>query len=55
MKNLAKTLIIVAAIVMLIAVISRLTIKPVMGLESRAMGGFAALLLLFAIALQGQK
>lgn len=57
MKNLTKVLIVVAAIVTVVAIISRLTITPipVAGIESRAMAGFAALLLLFAIALEGLK
>jgi hypothetical protein len=36
-------------------VISRLALTPVAGIESRAMVAFAALLLLFAIALEGLK
>ena len=52
MKNLTKTLVVVAAIITVVAIISRLTITPVAGVESRAMAGFAALLLLFAIALK---
>jgi hypothetical protein len=52
MKNLNKVLIVVAAIVTVVAIISRLTITPVIGIESRAMAGLAALLLLFAIALK---
>ena len=55
MKSIINVLIIVAAIVTLVAIISRLTITPVSGIESRAMGGFAGLLLLFAIALKGLK
>jgi len=52
MKNLTKVLIIAAAIVSVVAIISRLTITPVANVESRAMAGLAALLLLFAIALK---
>jgi hypothetical protein len=55
MKNLNKVLIVAAAIVSVVAIISRLTITPVSGVESRAMAGLAALLLLFAIALEGLK
>lgn len=55
MKNLTKVLIVVAAIVTVVGIISRITITPVIGIESRAMAGFAALLLLFAIALEGLK
>lgn len=53
MKNLGRILIAVAAVATLVAIVSRLTITPVlMGIESRALAGFAALLLLFAIALK---
>ena len=55
MKNLVKVLIVAAAIVSVVAIISRLTITPVSGVESRAMAGFAGILLLFAIALEGLK
>jgi len=55
MKNLPKILIAVAAVITVIAIISRLTIKPISGIEARAMVGFAGLLLLFAIALEGLK
>lgn len=55
MKNLAKYLIAVAAIISIVAIISRLTITPVSGIEARAMVGFAGLLLLFAIAIEGLK
>ena len=52
MKNLTKGLIAVAAILTLLAMISRFTLKPISGIEARAMVGFAGLLLLFAIALK---
>ncbi len=52
MKNIDKVLIALAAVVTLVAIVSRLTISPVQGIESRAMAGFAALLLLFVIALK---
>jgi len=55
MKNLNKILIVIAAIVTVVAIISRITLIPVMGIESRAMAGFAALLLLFVIALESLK
>jgi hypothetical protein len=55
MKNLTKVLIVVAAIVTLVAIVSRLTITPVAGIQARPMVGFAGLLLLFAIALEGLK
>lgn len=55
MRNLIKTLIVVAAIITVASIISRITITPVAGMKSHAMGGFAALLLLFAIALEGLK
>ncbi len=52
MKKLASVLIVVAAVLTLVAVISRLTLNPVSGIEARAIVGFAGLLLLFAIALK---
>ena len=55
MKNIDKLLIVSAAIVTLVAIVSRLTITPVIGLASRAMAGLAAILLLFAISIQGVK
>ena len=55
MKNINKLLIVVAAVVTVVGIIGRLTFTPIAGLESRAMIGFAALLLLFAIALQGME
>jgi hypothetical protein len=55
MKNTAKLLIIAAAVITLIGIVSRLSITPFGGIASRAMIGFAGLLLLFAIALEGLK
>lgn len=55
MKKIAIILIWAAAIVTVVGIISRLTLTPVIGIESRAMAGFAALLLLFAIALEELK
>jgi hypothetical protein len=53
MKGIAKVLVVVAAVVSILGILSRFTLKPMGGLEARAMIGFAGLLLLFAIALQG--
>jgi hypothetical protein len=55
MGKIAKILVLVAAILTVVAIISRLTLAPVSGIESRAMVGLAGLLLLFAIALEGLK
>jgi len=52
MKGLDKVLIVVAAVITVVSVLSRFTLRPLLGIEARAMVGFAALLLLFAIALQ---
>ena len=52
MKKIAKILVLVAAIVAVVGIISRFTLQPIVGVESRAMVGFAGLLLLFAIALE---
>jgi hypothetical protein len=43
-------LIIVAAIVLVIGVISRLMVKPIMGIEAQAFLQFTQALLLFAVA-----
>ncbi len=43
-------LIIVAAIVLLIGIISRLMVKPIMGIEAQAFLQFTQTLLLFAVA-----
>ena len=51
----AKVLIIAAAILVVVAVISRIALTPVAGVAARSMIGFAGLLLLFAIALEGLK
>lgn len=51
MKNIANIAIIIAAISLLVGVISRLSLTPIAGLESRAYVGFTAICLLFAIAL----
>jgi len=53
--KIAKVLIIAAAIVTLIAVVGRIAVIPVAGVAARALLGFAGLLLLFAIALEGLK
>lgn len=55
MENLSKVLIVLAAIGTVVAIISRFTLTPIAGIESRAMAGFVALLLLFVIALKGLK
>jgi len=43
-------LIIVAAIILIIGVISRLMVKPIMGIEAQAFLQFTQTLLLFAVA-----
>ena len=55
MRKVIVILIILAAIVTIVGIVSRLTLLPVVGIESRAMVGFSILLLLFAIALEGLK
>jgi len=55
MKNLINGLIVVAVICTIIAVISRFTFSPVLRIESRAIAGFAGVLLLLAIALSVKK
>lgn len=51
MKNIANIAIIIAAVSLLVGVISRLSLTPIAGLESRAYIGFTAICLLFSIAL----
>lgn len=53
--KIAKVLIIVAAVLAVVAVISRFAFTPVHGVAARGLMGFAGLLLLFAIALEGLK
>ena len=55
MKNLAKSLIVIAAVATLITIITRLSSFSVMGLGPRALSAFSVILLLFAIALEGLK
>ncbi len=55
MKSIANLAIVIAAISLLLGVISRLSLKPIAGLESRAFIGFTAICLLFAIALSVRK
>ncbi len=52
MKKAVVVLVILAAIVTAIAMVSRVTMVPISGIKSRAMVDFAAVLLLFAIALK---
>jgi len=53
--KIAKILIIAAAILAVVAVISRFALTPVAGIAARPMIVFAGVLLLFAIALEGLK
>lgn len=53
--KIAKVLIIAAAIISVVSVVSRITVTPVANVAARPMIVFAALLLLFAIALEGLK
>ena len=53
MKGIAKLLVIAAAVVAIAGILSRFTLKPMAGIEARAMIGFAGLLLLFAISIEG--
>ncbi|MEW6101454.1 MAG: hypothetical protein AB1481_04085 [Candidatus Omnitrophota bacterium] len=55
MKNPSKILVVLSAIITVVAIYSRLTLTPIYGIESRAMVGFAGLLLLFAIAIKDKK
>jgi len=53
--KIAKVFIIVAAVITVVAVILRIALTPVAGIHARSLMGFAGLLLLFAIALEGLK
>lgn len=57
MKGIPNLFIVIAAICTVVGVFSRISLTPVAGIESRAMIGFAALCLLFSIAisLQGKE
>jgi hypothetical protein len=55
MRNIALVSIVVGVISWLVGIISRLTVCPILGLESRAFAGFTALCFLLAIALSTLK
>lgn len=55
MKNLSKVLIVVAAILTVVAIISRFAPIAALGVGLRSIATLAGLLLLFAIALEGLK
>lgn len=55
MKGIAQVAIIIAAVSLLVGVISRLSLAPIAGLESRAYVGFSAICLLLSIALSVLK
>ncbi len=55
MKNVIKGLIIVAAIALVAGILSRLAPISVLGVGARNLIGFAGVLLLLAIALEGLK
>ncbi len=54
-KQLIDVLILGAAVSVALAIVSRLTLVPILGIKSQAMILFAGTLLLLAIALQGRK
>lgn len=51
MKKIGMVVVIIGIISLVIGIISRLTVTPIAGLESRAFAGFTALCFLLAIAL----
>ncbi len=55
MRCIIDLLIFAAVVSIILAIFSRLTITPIMGIESHAMILFAGTLLLLAIALEGKK
>jgi len=55
MKKICEALIVVAAISLIVGVISRLIVKPIMGIEAQAFLQFTQACLLFAIALAARE
>ncbi|MDI6641819.1 MAG: hypothetical protein QME68_05865 [Elusimicrobiota bacterium] len=58
MKTLSNGLTIIAAVILVVAIISRLLLTPIpiaAGLEAQALGQLASILLLLVIALNTQK
>ncbi len=55
MEKVVNSLIGLSVITTILTLASRLTMRSMFGVESRAMGAFTAILLLFAIALSVKK
>lgn len=55
MKTISVIVILLGVVSLVIGIISRLTITPIAGLESRAFAGFTALMFLLSIALTNLK
>ena len=55
MKKVPLIYIVVGVVSVLIGIVSRLAMMPILGLESRAFAGFAALCFLLAIAISVKK
>ncbi len=55
MKNLVNLLIGVSVLTLIVAVISRLALKPILGIQAQAMADVTVILLLLAIALSVKK
>lgn len=55
MKNIPLTVIVIGVVSLLVGMISRLTVTPILTLESRAFAGFAAVCFLLAIAISTLK
>ncbi len=55
MRKICEILIVVAAISLIVGVISRLIVEPIMGIEAQAFLQFAQACLLFVIALAARE
>ena len=55
MKKICEALIVVAAVSLIVGVISRLIVEPIMGIEAQAFLQFTQACLLFAIALAARE
>jgi hypothetical protein len=55
MKKICDVLIVIAAISLIVGVISRLIVEPIMGVEAQAFLQFTQACLLFAIALAARE
>jgi len=55
MRKICETFIVVAAVSLIVGIISRLIVKPIMGIEAQAFLQFTQACLLFAIAIVARE